>query len=237
MFYLFYGENTKIARQEANKLVEKLSIKKPNAGVFKMDEDSFDIDEFKYLLEAQGLFEKNYIVFLDRVLKDEEFLEVIKESIPRMKESTHIFILLEEKIQTSILKNFEKKAEKLKNFKEESKKAKEFKIFSLADALGERNKKNLWVLYQRAKREKTPPEEIYGVLFWQIKTILLSKGARSAEEAGLAPYPFKKAKSFSKNFSSEELKEISSRLVENYHLGFSNSGNIETELEKFILNF
>ena len=107
--------------------------------------------------------------------------------------------------------------------------------FLLADAFGEKDKKNIWVLFQKAMRAGSSAEELHGTLFWQVKTILLTKKTKSAEEAGVKLFPYSKAVRFAKNFTEEELEEILSRLVDMYHGIRMEGGELDVELEKFLL--
>jgi len=111
----------------------------------------------------------------------------------------------------------------------------DFNIFSLGDALGKRDRKNLWILYEKAIASGISPEEIHGTLFWQVKSMILSKSAKDAEEAVLKPYVFKKSNSYAKNFTSEELFAISSKLVDIYHEARRGVHDFGIALELFIL--
>ena len=73
--------------------------------------------------------------------------------------------------------------------------------------MGKRDKKGAWAEYQKVLKEGLVPEEIHGILFWQIKTMLLASSSKSSVEADLNPFVFKKAKEFSKNYSEDELKK------------------------------
>ncbi len=108
-------------------------------------------------------------------------------------------------------------------------------MFSLTDALGRRDKKQLFVLYQKAKMNKSAAEEIHGILFWQIKAMLQAAAAKNAQDSGLNPYVYQKSLASLKNFSEQELKAISSRLVSIYHEARRGMVDFDVALEKFIL--
>jgi hypothetical protein len=61
-------------------------------------------------------------------------------------------VFLEDALKADLLKVFEKHAEKVQEFKKVEKKER-FNSFLLADALGQRNKEKLWVLYHQALGE------------------------------------------------------------------------------------
>jgi hypothetical protein len=82
-------------------------------------------------------------------------------------------VILEGKLLASEVKKFEKHAEKVQEFVDEAEEIGEerngFKIFSITDAFGKRDRKEMWVLYTKAKRKNISDEEIHGILFWQVK--------------------------------------------------------------------
>jgi hypothetical protein len=80
------------------------------------------------------------------------------------------------------------------------------------------------------------PEEIHGILFWQVKSLLGISQSRTADEAGVKPFVWSKSQQFLRNYSQEELKKISSEMVSLYHLSRIESGNLEDSLEEFVLS-
>src|SRR3989344_461017 len=113
---------------------------------------------------------------------------------------------------------------------------KKFNIFTLTDALGRRDKKGFWVLYQKAKLNNVSDEEVHGILFWQIKNMLLSFDAKDAEAAGLNDFVFRKSLGFTKNYSYNELKKLLRELVFLYHDARKGIHKIDIALERFILS-
>ena len=105
----------------------------------------------------------------------------------------------------------------------------------MTDALGARNQKRLWTLYQKAIRAGVVEEELHGLIFWQIKSMLLALSAPDATSAGLNPFVYSKAKGYAKNFTLDELKNLSSRLIKMYHQAHRGEVDFASELEKFFL--
>ena len=164
------------------------------------------------------------------------------DKIKDIAESPNAFVFLEGKVDKATVGKIEKKAEKVQEFKSagnegKTKESKEkFNTFSLADVFGRRDKKNLWVLYQQALLQNVAPEEINGVLFWQLKSMLVAYKSKSVQESGLSPYVFQKSKSFARNYSEEEMKKMSSALVSVYHDSRRGIHDFEIALERFILD-
>ena len=222
--------------------------KKPDAAFFRVTAENWNQVNFEEYLAGQGLFNDKYIVFLDNILEETTIKDYILEKLPEISKSANIFIWLERKIAKPVADKIKKNAEKAQEFLETSEKGRdfsveggktfslgEFNIFSLADAFGRRDKKNLWTLYQKATMREIPAEEISGVLFWQLKSMILAEKSKSAEEAGIKPFVFSKAKAFARNYKEDELKNISSELVSIYHDSHRGIGDFETALEAFIL--
>lgn len=113
---------------------------------------------------------------------------------------------------------------------------KEFNIFPLTDALGERNKKNAWIVYEKALASGMVADEIFWRLMWGVKAMLLTAKTSSAEESGLNPFVYKKSKSFLKNWKVEELEKLSESLVVGYHNARRGIGEMETMIEKILLS-
>jgi len=237
MLYLIYGTNFKKSREKTKNLIDSLIIKKPNANLFKLNNENFDELIIEEALKGRGLFENKYIIFLDKILDDEKSKEFILERIKQISESDNIFVLLEEKIDKKTFAKLEKKAQKIQFFDDgETKKNERPKPFTLTNALGKRDRKGAWGEYQKILKNGLVPEEIHGILFWQIKTMLLAGSSKNSDEAGLNPFVFKKSKEFCKNYSNEEIKKMSSRIVSMYHE--IRRGEIEDlglEIEKFLL--
>jgi hypothetical protein len=110
-----------------------------------------------------------------------------------------------------------------------------FNIFAFTDTIAARNKKDAWVLYQKALASGMAAEEIFFKVVWLFKTLLLASRTATAEEAGMKEYPFKKAKGAIRNFKPGELEQMSEDLVMGYHEARRGKGEIETLIEKLLL--
>lgn len=243
MFYFLYGKDYEKARAKASELIDSMKKKKPDAEVFVLDADNWQENQLHEFIESQGLFEKKFIVFAKRLFEKKEVKEVVLEKLAEIKLSQNVFVFLEGVVDTPTLKLIEKSAERIQEFaKSTSAQAfgsaglEGFNLFTLADALGEKDKKKLWVLYQKAIRQEASPEELSGILFWQVKNLLIAREAASAQEAGLSPFVFSKSKRFSRNFSLEELQGLAFHLISLYHDAHRGMADFEAGLEQFVLS-
>lgn len=235
MLYLIHGNDWEKARAKAREILSLLQSKRPDAVTVSFEEGGISEAKIEELSGSQGLFERKFIVFSDRICTDAQNIEIIKEKISMIASSENVFIFLEGELKADLLKIFEKHATKVQEFKKLEKKER-FNSFLLADALGARNKEKLWVLYHQALKEGLVAEELHGTLFWQIKAMLSATLVKTPAEAGLKPFSWAKAKNALRNWKPKELKKVSSEMVSIYHDARRGEHELETALEKFILD-
>lgn len=235
MLYFLYGTDTDKARAKARELLETLQKKKPEAEVFRVDAENWNEARLEELIGGQGLFSNCYIVYIVQLFENAEAKEIFLKKLGDVADSPNIFVMREGVVDKETLLAITDAAEKVQVCEKKELKKKEFNIFSLTDAFGRRDKKNLWVLLQKAMASGAVPEEIHSILFWQLKSILLALQCKNAEEASVKPFVWSKAKSFAKNWSEEELKAVSSKMVSLYHDSHRGIHEFPIALERLIL--
>lgn len=251
MIYLIHGDIQK-GFEKAGALVDSMLKKKPNSEVFKINTDNFDIDMLTELIGGQSLFTKKYIVQMSRLLEDEASAEIVMDSLKDIAASENVFIWVEDNLTKAHLNKIEKVAEKVQEIKGSANKSgikngktgsasistsagsREFNVFDITDAFGQRDKKKMWLLY-RESLGYGRVEEVHGVLWWQLKSIILASKTANAKEAGMKDFPYKKAKRFAANFSEEELNSLSDQMIEIYHEARRSGADLEVRLERFLL--
>jgi DNA polymerase III delta subunit len=251
MIYLFYGTDKIKARALAQKMVSAARKKHAGAEFFKLIPDNFSENKLDELIGSQGLFYSGSVILADNLCEEKEISEVLLKKLKEIKASPNFFVFLEGELNKKELEAFKKQAEKveefIKPFKKLSKKeelalkGEKIDFFDFANALGERNKKQLWTLYQDALAEDVPSEEIHGIFFWQVKAMLLALKSKDATEAGLNPFVFSKAKKYAKNYgetaegAENKLKQMSAKLFVMYHEAHRGKMDFPVALERFIL--
>ena len=235
MIFLYYGNDRTKSRAKAREVLEIMHKKRPDAELITLTSENWQDGALNEIVGAQGLFEKKYMVLCDNLCDKKEIKEIVFDNLKLLKESDNAFVIIENTLDAKGNEKLVGFAEKSQEFSEVKKIQEQFNIFSLAEALGKKDKKSLWVLYSKALMKNISPEEMHGILFWQVKTMLLATKAGSAVEADLKPFVYSKAKSYLKNYSEKELVSISSNLVSLYHDARRGKGELETNLEKFIL--
>ncbi len=232
MLHVFAGNDREgvLGRLEAS--IHALAKKGPLT-LERFDAESFSPGHIDEYAGAAGLFGERYGIVIEGALEEHE--DEILARAQAMAQSANTFFLLEPKLLAKQRKVLQKHAEEVVEAAREGKKN-AFNVFALTDALGKRDRKGLWVLFARARREGEGGESLHGLLFWMVKSMRAAALSKSATEAGLSPFVYTKAKSFSKNFSAEELKQLSHNLVVLYHEARRGWMDLDAALERFILS-
>ncbi len=236
MLYVLHGENIEKREKKLKSLVATLLEKKPDAEMFSLDEDNWNLDKLNELIESAGLFSRNYIVVLKRLWNFTDSKDIVKKALIKIQESPHVFILIEDKLLAKDINTLSKRAVKIQEFNESSKKEKEeFNVFSFTDSLGERRRGKAWTLFQSALLDGKDVSELHSLSVWLFKTITLASNTKNAKEAGLKPFVYGKAKKFLNNYSKEEIRENYFHLIKILHEERRGNTPIAISFEKFIL--
>lgn len=224
MLYLLSGISQKRKEYIAN-LVNQHNIVPTHI----YDNDILTTDISELISTQTSLFGDKELYIIHDLARDLE----LKKILPDFTETENIIIFSEASVTKPIISAFEKNNATIEDFgKEISNKEKTLPVFNLAEELGKRDKKNLWLLFQALVSEVSP-EEIHGILFWQIKNMILVKTSR--ENPGLAPFVYTKNKAYANNYSVQELKNLSETFTRIFHSRDSYS-TLDIEIEKVILS-
>ncbi len=233
MLYLFNGNDEVLVRAKAR--AQALSLQKENCDLLVLESDTFSPSVFNESFFDQSFFGTSFVIFCDSVFENKEALEFFAEFADEIVKSSNDCVLAEKTLPVALVTKFKKAGAKILDFKVEKKDERKFNTFALGDALGMKDKKNLWILFAQARELGLEGEEICGVLFWQIKNILLAGSTKTSVEAGVSEYPYKKAKSFSKIWKTEELQTSLLQLTKMYHDAHRGRGDFMNQLEMFVL--
>jgi hypothetical protein len=150
-----------------------------------------------------------------------------------MSESQNTFLILEGALLAPVKKSYAKHAASSEEFI--AVKNERFNTFAMADALAQKDRRQLWVLLQNAKREGLAAEEIIGMLWWQLKALRLADVTSNAAQAGMKDFPYNKAKRSLAKFAPGEVIKNSHTLLELYHDGHAGLRDIDLALEQWVL--
>lgn len=236
MIYFLHGTDFHKSREKLREMLGVLKKKRPNAEVFRLTDENWNDAQFDELLGSQGLFDQKYIVVLDKLFERKEIKSYVLDRLDALRDGENVFLIIEEKVDATTLKKITVVAKQAQEFaKHKSDKKKGENIFKITRGILDRDKKKLWIDFVDFTLQGISSEEIHGVLFWQVKNMILAAKAKDAKDAGLAPFPYKNALSGSRKYKTDELVKMSSELVEMTHLVRSGNGDLHVMLEKWIL--
>ena len=202
------------------------------ATVERYEVDNYEEGMVPSLAGGASLFGGTRAVVFEGFSKDERAQNELSEALEILSESSDSFIILDEKVLPTVLKEYKKYAKECVEMKDETVR---FNTFALADALANKDKKTLWLLLIRARVAGVTPEEIAGTLFWQLKSLRFAKITKNPDEAGMKEFPYSKAKRASAKFKTEELQSLSQSLISLYHKGHLGLTDLDLALEKWVL--
>jgi DNA polymerase III delta subunit len=165
--------------------------------------------------QSTSLFGESPFIVLDNILSQSD-INLSDTDLKQLKDSPTFFIFLEDKLLAAQEKKYKKHAtiERFDTDKD-SKQAPKINTFDIANAFARRDKVGTWILYRNAVEQGIEPEPLSGMLFWKIKSLMLT-GARL--------------------FTADELKKQSSDLVALYHRSHRGECDFVVGLEQFILS-
>ncbi len=228
MLYLITGSDTKKGKARAALLAK-------GAEIVRFGEGSEAFSSVSAYLSAQGLFAPRVALFLDRPLDDPEGKELLIERFEALAKAETLVLVIEPGPSAAFLKTLKGLAT-IETFDLPEKKEEPLpSVFALTDAFASGDRKNAWVLYRRLIEGGAAPEEIHGALSWQARAIALVASTKSAEEAGLKPFVYSKAKRAAARLGGEGAAELSRRLMHLIHESRLGGGHLDTLLEAFLL--
>ena len=182
MLYLFAGDDAKKKRKAYEEF-----IKSQPKGVetFFISKNDFDAMQLESFYSGSGLFFTKCAVFFENIFEREEIRELILKKIELITSSVNDFIFLEGKLDKSTLESFKKAKAELNVFDLPKEKLEKFNSFLLANALGDKDKLNLWIYFRQAMDKGVSMEELIGILFWKTKDMLLKKNFSKFSEIEL----------------------------------------------------
>jgi hypothetical protein len=227
MIEVYFGENL----EEKDRAVRSwITTKRKNGfSVESFEADTFILESFEQLISSGGLFNETFAVI---VYYSEKFNE-IGEILERIKKEDVNVLMVEHKAPV-----FDKKFEK--HFKEKHFEKTEpvddvsKKVFALGDALGEKNKKNTWLLYRKLIEGGLDPlQNIYSPLVWGLHNVVMVQN-NPQKSHGMKPYPLQKAKKTAQNYSKEEIVDLLEKLLFLYN-DRTEGRDIEAQMETILL--
>lgn len=231
MLYVFYGTDQLQVRTQAHLTLTK--ILKEGEEVERIEGDTYSAGKLQALSGTISLFSPRAVYLVETPSSDDMFGEDFMDSLEVLSNSEHQFVVIEQALTAAQKKKITTYATIVEEYKKTA--DTEFNPFKMSDALALRDKRSLWLLFQEAKAHNLSSEEIIGTFWWQLKTMRLAAVTKSAEEAGMKEYPYKKAKSALITFSLPEVEKKSRELLTLYHEGHQGKRDLDLALEAWVL--
>jgi len=234
MLHIIYGKDREKGRARFRALRAELGKKCGEESVILEGEIT---KEFLHGAAAsQGLFGNTTLFVFDCVFDKADEQDILLAHANELDLSQNIFLVFEPELEKKIAEGIAETKVKLEEYiAKKTGTYSEFNIFSLGDALGKRNKKELWILYQEALKKGLSSEEICNTLFWTVKNLALIKNSKPGSDMGMSEFVAKKSRGFAENYTAEETKNLSHQLVTIYHEAHRGGEPIGVALERFIL--
>lgn len=228
MIYILHGNNL---NKRAKELNNTKSLYEKSHEHHQLDLSTDNLDSLKELVFQTGLFATKKYITLRQLLTLKISPEELNEILRYANQNNHILVIIEDKLTKTIKDKIKIEANYIDC--EQEKNQSNFNLFSLTEALGERNKKKLWILYYAAIAKKTDPEEIWNILWWQLKT-LNQISANNGQNPNLKPFVYNKSKRYLSNYQ-KDIKKVTLSFLKS-QANARQGSDLKDELELFILN-
>lgn len=206
MIYILIGGDTKSKNIYIKELTKEHEV-------FFVKEEKMDRELIMSYCYNVNLFNKSPAIVIENVLSDAD-VNLRADDLDFLKKSDTLFIFKEDKLLKTVQDKYKKYSE-IKSFDNKNIITKEkFNVFSITDAYARKDKIGTWSLYLGALKSGVEPEAIAGVLFWKLKTMILTN---------------------SNIINKNELKRQSSEILSLYHRAHRGEGDLSIGLEQFIL--
>lgn len=237
MILFLYGNDFQRRQKKLKKTTLTLKEKRPDSEIFYINESNFKVNWLEELIYSKGLFDEKHIVVLSNVFQNKDAETFITKNLKKISESSHVFILTEESLEKNSFKKISKQSYLTEEFHLNKKETEEdFNIFSFTDAVGRRDSWNAWKLLNIGLFKNKDTESFYNLTLWMIKGMYAAKKFDSAKDANMKPFPFNKAKIYSKNYSEQELERLSFQLIKASLKNRKGETPLLYSLEKIIIN-
>jgi hypothetical protein len=233
MIQFFIGDDVRTRNAHVQKIVDKNT--KAGARIFLYNGDGTEGSLLEYL-GGQTLFNEAVCVIVHSFFEDVTRQATFVSDLARFIESKTQFVFVEREILSPLKAILKKnKIESEEFFLDSKKETNPFNVFSLGDALISRDKKLLWVLYEKAKRANLTGEDILNTLNWQIKNLYLVSKTADTSKLTLKPFVVQKTKRGLSAYSKEEIQKLAVRFTNIFHEG-RRGADVDALLEETILS-
>ncbi len=230
MIKIYFGNDTIKIRTAAQKEVEKF-VSAGGRMEF-VDSDSYEEGMLLNLAMGNSLFGDKIVFLLEYPLANTKVRDDLEKNFSQLEESEQLFVVIEGALKAE-QKKLWSKCSRMEEFKAEA--GESFNVFALGDAILKRDRKALWLIWSEARLLGIAPEELVGIIWWQLKSLRLAGLTSSAEEAGMKGFPYQKSKRGLAKFAVEDPEKLSRSLIETYHQSRLGYLDLDMAMERWLL--
>lgn len=228
MLYVLVGDIA-VAKDRAEKLAK-------GSVVVRFGEGGEVFENALGYLGARGLFALKTTLLLDRPLEDADGKILLTEHAKDLVEGEALVIVVESVLDATTKKKLPKETiVELYDISYSSNEQPTPNVFALTDSFATGDRKNSWIRYRELIDLGTAAEEVHGILMWQARAMVVASKAHTAEESGLKPFVYSKAKKAGARLGVEGCEEVSRTLMHMVHQSRMGKGNLGDLLEAFLL--
>lgn len=228
MLAVYFGTDTRTVRAEAQQHARTLA---GEAGYVVLSGDAYESGRLADTVGGVSLFGERQVFLIDS--PQAELAEELAQLLPALGESSNQYVVIEGPLLAAAKKLYQKHTEAVQEYKAAA--TERVDVFAINNSLVKKDKRQLWLHLQTQLQAGIAPEEIIGVLWWQLKSVRLAALTHTAAEAGMKDFPYRKAQSALQTMSQQEAERLSHSLLTLYHQGHSGEADITLALEQWVL--
>ena len=236
MLILYYGEDFESRNARKNKTLEILKTKRPDSVFSIVKEEDFSENFLNQNIESSGLFDSKSIFEINGSFAKKENEALFYEYSDKLEASDNAFIFSEDTVSVKTKNLLKKKDFKSYEFNRLVQQEEKKNIFILTDLFVSKDKKNIWLKYREFIDSGVSEEEIFGILFWAIKSLSIVSKSKSIDETNMKPFVYNKNKRFLGKWAEGEVDNKLFEMINIYHDSRRGVVDFKTELEKLILS-
>lgn len=236
MIFIIYGDNFQKRNIQKNKIIETLKVKRPESIFHSLDEERFDESFLKSSISSFGLFDEKSIFEIKGSFLKKENERLFQEYLDDLEGSENAFVFVEEKISVKTKNLINKKNIKNYCFEKEQKVKGDINLFILTDLFLLKDKKSLWTKYQEFISLGKSEEEIFGILFWAIKSLSIVSKSTDINETNMKPFVYNKNKRILSKWTDKEIDDKMIEMIDIYHNTRRGLVDFKAELERLVLS-
>lgn len=231
MLHVYCGSDVVAVRTAA--LAALAPLEEAGAVPVRLEAETYEPGALEHALGELSLFGGTGVYLLDTPSDDEAFLTVVRARLSDLAGAGDVFVLIESSVTPTYRNELKAIATTFSEHKAEA--AERGNPFALGEAFLARDKKALWVQLITDLRTGAAPEQLSGMLWAQLRAVRLAQLTKTAEEAGMKDYSYKKAKAALRKYTEADLERLSHELLTIYHDAHAGKGEMAVGLERWCL--